>query len=224
MSGLALVSAAALFWIAWALMPGVGVTDPREIFALVSTQRVWVGVSVVVQLVSAALYAPALVGLIGEVDRRHISGVRWAGVLLLIGAMGSAADAVLHLLAFAMTAPGLERQTLVTVMAFMQGPGLVLLAPMILSFFAGGAGLSFAFAARGVVPRWNARLHGAAVAVACIGGALASAGFVPARVVGLAALGLVSAAQIGIGIALWEDRARRHAPATTPYPSAGLTL
>jgi hypothetical protein len=42
--------------------------------------------------------------------------------LLLLGAMGSAADAVLHLLAYAMTAPGLDRGPLLEVMAFMQGP------------------------------------------------------------------------------------------------------
>ena len=219
MSGVVLVSAAALFWIAWALMPGVGVTDPREIFALVSTQREWVAASVVVQLVSAALYAPALIGIVGDGVHRDVKAVRWAVVLLLVGAMGSAADAVLHLLAYAMTAPGVERESLVAVMAFMQGPGLVLLAPMILSFFIGGAGLSFALARRDVVSRWNPRLHGAAVAVAVIGGAMASAGLMPARVVGLAALGLVSAAQIGIGMALWEGREVRRGPATKSQPA-----
>jgi hypothetical protein len=74
--------------------------------------------------------------------------------------MGSAADAVLHLLAYAMTAPGLDT------MAFMQGPGLLLLAPLILCFFVGGAWLSVALARAGIVPRWNPLLHGAAVGVA----------------------------------------------------------
>jgi hypothetical protein len=44
-------------------------------------------------------------------------------------------------------------------MAFMQGPGLLLLAPLIASFFLGGAWLSRAFARAGVVSRWNARLY-----------------------------------------------------------------
>jgi hypothetical protein len=80
--------------------------------------------------------------------------------------MGSAADAVLHLLAYAMTAPGLDTGSLLRVMAFMQGPGLLLLAPLILCFFVGGAWLSVALARAGIVPRWNPLLHGAAVGVA----------------------------------------------------------
>jgi hypothetical protein len=80
-----------------------------------------VEISVVVQLVSAVLYVPALLGLLARTRLGRIRGVRWGAALLLIGAMGSAADAVLHLLAYAMTAPNLDRATLVTVMTFMQG-------------------------------------------------------------------------------------------------------
>jgi hypothetical protein len=118
--------------------------------------------------------------------------------------MGSAADAVLHLLAYAMTAPGLDTGSLLRVMAFMQGPGLLLLAPLILCFFVGGAWLSVALARAGIVPRWNPLLHGAAVGVAGVGGALASAGLVSPRIVGLAFLALVSAAQVAVGVALWR--------------------
>ena len=203
-TGAALVAGAASFWAAWALMPGVGIVDPRHIFAIVAERRGLVALSVVLQLVSAALYAPAIVGLAADprVNRRP---VRLAATLLAIGAMGSAADAVLHLLAYAMTAPGLDREAQVPVMAFMQGPGLRLLTPLLLAFFAGGAWLSVAFARAGLVARWNVRAHPLALGVAVIGVALAGVGAVlPARLAGLTALGLVSAAHVGVGLALYR--------------------
>jgi hypothetical protein len=196
-------AAALLFWLAWALMPGVGVTDAEQIFQLVSAQRSLVLWSVVLQLVSAALYVPGTLAIISDEGRRRVRGVRWGTALMLMGAMGSAADAVLHLLAYAMTAPGLERAPLARVMTFMQGPGLVLLAPMILSFFVGGVLLSVAFARIGVVSRWNPRLHGIALLLAVFGGLLAGSGLLPPRAVGLATLGSVSIAQAWIGLALW---------------------
>ncbi len=45
-------------------------------------------------------------------------------------------------------------------MTFMQGPGLLLLAPLIACFFLGGGGLSLALAHNDVVSPWNARLQG----------------------------------------------------------------
>jgi hypothetical protein len=203
-----LTMAATLFWVSWLLMPGVGVTDAGQILDLVSSQRPLVLASVIVQLVSAALYAPGLVAVVAEVGAAAPAALRRGAWLLLVGAMGSAADAVLHLLAFAMTAPGLDRTTLVRVMTFMQGPGLVIVAPLIVSFFAGGAMLSRALAAADVVSRWNARLHGLALGVAILGGAAASAQLVSARLVGLVVLGLVAAAQAWIGLALSRRTAR----------------
>ena len=61
------------------------------------------------QLVSAALYAPALVGILTHAGLGADPGVRRACVVLLVGAMGSAADAVFHLFAYAMTAPDLDK-------------------------------------------------------------------------------------------------------------------
>lgn len=201
-TGLSLVVAALLFWIAWLLMPGVGVTDAREIFSLVASQRRLVAVSVVSQLVSAVLYVPAMLGVVTDVMLGSIKLVRlWAGILL-VGAMGSASDAVLHLLAYAMTEPGLETEALVSVMEFMQGPGLMLLAPLIVCFFLGGGGLSLAFANARVVSPWNFRLHLIAIAVAVGGGLLAGQGLIPPRAVGLTTLGIVSAAQAWIGVCL----------------------
>jgi hypothetical protein len=202
MSGVALVGAAALFWISWVLMPGVGVTDPHQIFELVASRRSSVVASVVVQLVSAVLYVPALLGLVSyrAVGRRR--GVKWGVGLLLVGAMGSAADAVLHLLAYAMTSPDVDRAAVTSVMAFMQGPGLMLLAPLILSFFVGGGLLSFTLAAEGSISPWSPRLHLIGVAVALAGGGLASAGLMSGRVAGLAALAAIAAAQGCVGFSL----------------------
>jgi hypothetical protein len=208
MTGWSFIAAGLLFWLSWVLMPGVGIVDPAHIFAIVATRRGLVLASVVLQLISAAAYAPALVGLIADVRFGGQRSIRVGAALLAMGAMGSAADAVLHLLAFAMTAPGRDPLAQIPVMAFMQGPGLVLLAPMLLAFFAGGACLSVALARIGVVSRWNVRAHPAALAAALSGLALAGLGapaFV-ARLFGLAALGLVGAAHAGIG---WALRGRR---------------
>ena len=202
MSGITLIVAAVLFWISWALMPGVGVTNPNEIFKLVGAARPWVAASVVTQLISAVLYVTALQGVVGNSRIGHFRGVRWGAGLLAVGAMGSVADAVLHLLAYAMTAPGVDRAAVTPVMAFMQGPGLVVHAPMILSFFVGGPVLASALARIGVASRWNAPLHLIGVALAVVGGGLASAGWMSSRVVGLAVLATISVAQAWTGTAL----------------------
>jgi hypothetical protein len=212
MAGFWLVAAATLFWLSWIFMPGVGVTDPHQIFELVARQRPLVAASVVMQLASAVCYVPAMIGMLADPRLARGRAFRWAAGLMLAGAMGSAADAVLHLLAYAMTYPGLERPALVPVMSFMQGPGLVLLAPLIVSFFAGGAVLSFALAKIKAVSPWNAGLHLVGVAVAVGGGMLAGSSLVAPRAVGLTFLGLVSAAQAWAGVALWRRR-RRSAPA-----------
>ena len=66
-----LTAAATLFWVSWLLMPGVGVTAAGQIFDLVSSQRSLVLASVILQLGSAALYVPGLVGAGVEVARRE---------------------------------------------------------------------------------------------------------------------------------------------------------
>jgi hypothetical protein len=201
-AGAALVAAAALFWISWILMPGVGVTDARRIFELVSAQRPLAAASVVVQLVSAVLYVPPLLGVVARPDLGTRRDVQWGAGLWLVGATGSAADAVLHLLAYAMTAPGLDPAPLVPVMEFMQGPGLLLLAPLLAAFFVGGAWLSVSLGRAGVVSRWNPALHGLALVVALAGAAAARADLVAPRLVGLAFLLVICAAQAWLGVAL----------------------
>ncbi len=203
LAGASLVVAAALFWLSWLLMPGVGITDAERILDLVGQQAARVRVSVAAQLLSAACYAPALVGIVATRRLRRQRAVRAGAILLSIGAMGSAADAVFHLLAAEMVAPGVDRAAVLPVMARMQGAGLLFIAPLILAFFAGSAVLTHGFVRAGVVSRANPLLLALALALALIGGPLA-AGTAAARAVGLAVLGLVSASQAWLGLALWR--------------------
>jgi len=197
-----LLAASVLFWISWSLMPGVGVTDTRMILERVALQRDAVWLSTVLQLVSAACFAPPLVAL-GRVGRARGSRALEVGaVVLAIGAMGSAADAIFHLLAYYMTAPGMQQDALVPLMDAMQGPGLAVLAPMLLAFFVGAAVLAIGAANVGLVSRRNPWMHAAAVAVALSAPLWAKGNPAAARVVGLAVLGLVSLSLAGIGLGM----------------------
>lgn len=200
-AGRCLAGAAVLFWISWALMPGVGVTDAAQILALVGPRRTSVAWSAALQLVSAVLYVPALLGIVASPLGAR-AAVRWGAGLLLVGAMGSGADAVFHILAYAMTAPDLDPATLIPVMTFMQGPGLLMIAPLILAFFVGSVWLAIALARAGAIAPWNPWLYALAPLVIAIGGTLARGGMVAPRIVGLSMLAVVSAAQAHAGIGL----------------------
>jgi hypothetical protein len=190
-SGISLIAAASLFWLSWRLMPGVGVTDAGRIFELVGSQRTTVMISIIAQLASAALYVPALFGIACRRELAASRAVRWGSGLLLLGAMGSAGDAIFHLVAYAMTGPGMDRGAMLPVMTFLQGPGLLLVAPFIASFFAGGVWLSIALARMGKVSWANVCAHAAAVAAGLLGG-------------GLLLLACVSLAQAWAGAALMQ--------------------
>jgi hypothetical protein len=164
--------------------------------------------SVITQLLSAALYIPALLGISYETDQASNAGIRWGIGLLLLGAMGSAIDAVFHLVAYAMTMPGLEPDSLLKVMVFMQGPGLRIVAPFILGFFVGGIFLSIALARNGAVSKASAYMYLLMLAIAVVGGAAASAGLLPSRIVGLSVLGAVSISQVLIGFELSRNHRR----------------
>ena len=75
-------------------MPGVGVTDTATIFSLVAAHRHDVFLSVVLQLLSSALYAPGIAGLRSAEPARQSIALRTGSLLLVVGAMGSAADAI----------------------------------------------------------------------------------------------------------------------------------
>ena len=200
------MAAAASFWLSWLLMPGVGITDAGRILDLVGQHPVRVRASVALQLLSAACYAPALVGIVATRRLRRQRAIRAGAILLSIGAMGSAADAVFHLLAVEMAAHGIDRAAVVPVMARMQGGGLLFIAPMILAFFVGSGVLALGFTRAGVVPRANPLLVLLAVALAAVGGSLAAGNAGAARAVGLAVLGLVSASQAWLAVAIVRRR------------------
>ena len=129
----ALAPGAAFVWLAWSLMPDAATNDARVILAAVSGARASVRASALVQLAGAALLVP---GLVGELLSRP--GARRAGtVLMLLGALGMAADAVYHQLAYEMTAPGVARDAQMSVMVAMQTHELPPLIPLLLSFIVG---------------------------------------------------------------------------------------
>lgn len=188
-TGALLVVAEALFWISWVLMPGVGVTDTMVIFALAGQSRANVFASVVLQLVSAAAFAPALVG----IEAASTSRLSRAGtVLLLVGAMGSAAGAIFHLVAYEMTAPGIDLASVAPIMRRLQGPGLGLLLPFVLAFFTGHAFLASALRKRGPSARVGAWTLALSPLVIVVGAPSVHAGLIAGRIVGLAFLAAVS--------------------------------
>lgn len=187
--------AAAAFFGAWLLMPGVGITDAQRIFDLVGAHRGQVLASSVLQLFSAACYAPAAVALV--IAR---PALRVPATLLLVGAMGSAADAIFHLFAYEMTAPGAPSEALLPVMARMQGPGLVWILPLILSFFV-GTGLLARAAHRADGRRGGRRVAIALLLVLALLFTLAFARvIVPGRAIGLGVLAWVAASQIRVAL------------------------
>ena len=100
-SGEYLIGAACSFWMAWFLMPGLGVTDTREIFRLVGSHRANVSLSTFLQLCSAVVYVLAMVRLAADPQLGAKRAIRGSAVVVLLGALGSAADSVLHRLAYA---------------------------------------------------------------------------------------------------------------------------
>ena len=195
--------ASALFWLSWLLMPGVGVTDTAIIFELVSQRRSEVFASVALQLVSAAAYAPGTAGLLLAEHAHTSRTLRLGCVLLLIGAMGSAADAIFHLVAFEMTAPNVLTPAMIPVMQRLQGPDLGLLLPMVFAFFAGHGLVAWAWRQKSPLARRGLQLQ-ACIPLIIVAGAVArKADLVSGRVVGLAVLAALSAslALVGLGVA-----------------------
>ncbi|MDX2170778.1 MAG: hypothetical protein SF182_27150 [Deltaproteobacteria bacterium] len=197
-----LIFASIAFWLSWVLMPGVGITDARQILDRVGTHRGQVYLSVVLQLFSAAAYAPGLAGVLLSDVARHSRGVRIGAIVLLIGAMGSAADAIFHLVAYEMTAPGLTGEQLEVIMRQLQGPDLALLLPFVAAFFIGHATLVAGLRLQRVVSSASTALLTAAPLFAVAGAAAASAGLVPARLVGLTVLAAVAGSLVLVGVAL----------------------
>ncbi|HEY8086934.1 MAG TPA: hypothetical protein VIF09_03795 [Polyangiaceae bacterium] len=199
--GFYLVLASAAFWASWALMPGVGVTDTAVIFALVGQHRAAVFTSVAVQLASSAAYAPGVAGILATGERPSPI-VRTGGALLLMGAMGSAADAVFHLVAYEMTAPGIAAAAVAPVMQQLQGADLAMLLPFVVAFFLGHVLVVTELRRRGRFARAGFRVLLASPLVLVAGGSIARFGLVPGRVVGLALLGALSGSLALVGASM----------------------
>src|SRR4029077_14075764 len=114
LSALALALGAALLWTAWALMPDAATNDAAHILTAVAGARPAVHLSALLQLAGAALVVPGLAAETAP-DRRTRAGA----TLTLLGAVGMAADAVYHQLAYAMTAPGIAQDAILPVMTQM---------------------------------------------------------------------------------------------------------
>src|ERR1044071_3159471 len=101
MIGWLLIHAALAFWISWFLMPDPGTTDTKHILEIVKEDRATVLSSVIIQIISSALYLVAFFLLV----RKHFSNktILTGAILFGIGAMGLCADAFFHLLAYFMT-------------------------------------------------------------------------------------------------------------------------
>src|SRR5262249_25453766 len=105
-AGVVLVFAAVTFWVAWALMPDAGTNDAAHILDAVRVNRDAVRWSILVQLISSAAFVPAVV-FARPASARALTGA----CLVLVGAMGMAADAIFHLAAYYMTAEGVPNES-----------------------------------------------------------------------------------------------------------------
>ena len=137
----------------------LGITDTHEIFRIVTPQRGEVLAASIMQLISAALFVPAMIGIIRNVGAPVTAKVWLPASVVVLGTLGLATDALDHLLSYAMTAPGVDQDAQVEVMEFMQGPGLLLIFPLIASFFVGMAWLSVRYAKAGAISRWIPGLY-----------------------------------------------------------------
>jgi hypothetical protein len=209
LTGCALTAGAICLWIAWALMPDAATNNADHILMAVATSRGNVRASALLQLLGAALVVPGLVAE-GAPERGTRAGV----VLLLWGAMGMAADAVYHQLAFEMTARGVARDAVLPVMAKMQLVDLRPLVPLLLAFLMGAIVLGRQRVRRRLGSRWAARMLMAPAIIIPIGVVAVAALGIPRRIVVLVTLGAICGGLIGVGL----ERAR--ADKAPPEPAA----
>lgn len=200
-----LVGAALLFAAAWYLVPSAGETDTMAIFNAVTPARGEMLAAGILQLAAAALYVPAMVGIIRNRSVPGADNLWRPAAVLIVGTLGLATDALDHILAYAMTAPGIDQASQVETMQFMQGEALLLISPLIASYFVGAVWLSIAYARAGAISRWNPGLYAVAAFVAAGGSALAHAGdVIDSYVIGVLTLWTIAAAQLWLGVVLWR--------------------
>lgn len=195
LAGWALAAGSICLWLAWALMPDAATNDAAHILAAVGAQRAAVHRSTILQLAGAALLVPGLVAQ-GAPER----GTRTGAIALLWGAMGMAADAVYHQLAYEMTAPGVALDAMLPVMTRMQTDELRPLVPLLLMFLAGAVLLGAQRLRRRLGPAWIAALLMAPVVTIPLGVVTVTALGAPRRAVVLTTLGAICAGLISLGL------------------------
>jgi hypothetical protein len=132
LAGVALAAGAGCIFVAWTLMPDAATNDAGHILSAVTSARARVHASALLQLLGSALLVP---GLVAQARERPTTTLGVIGTLW--GALGMAADAVFHQLAYEMTAPGLAREALLPVMEKMQTAELAPHLPLLLAFVIG---------------------------------------------------------------------------------------
>jgi len=201
-AGFCWLGAAVAFWLAWFLMPLPGTTDAAFILEQVGAARVQVYWSVALQLVSSALFVPALLGLTSLTPLRDSRPGFVAAALVGVGVTGFAADAIYHLLAYEMSLPGVAREAMLPVMERFQSADLVFVAPQLL-FLLGGVGfLGWVAARAGAASPRLPRVLAGALALLVVGGVAVRALGTGRRELALAVLALFSVAvnQLGWGL------------------------
>ncbi|AAS71744.1 hypothetical protein GS518_16025 [Leptospira interrogans] len=152
-TGILLIFAAITFWISWFLMPDPGTTDARHILEIVKVSRNFVWYSAITQIVSSVCYIIALFSLadlITSQKKTTLSGF----VLFGIGVLGMCSDAFFHLLAYYMTDDSVFiQENVIIIMNFMQTKGVIILVPLLLSFFIGSLILSIGLKLQNVISK-----------------------------------------------------------------------
>jgi hypothetical protein len=194
------------FVVAWALMPLPGTRDTELILREVALVRESVWASAAIQMLAATMWAVAVV-LVPTPPRARRTW--WAGLALFsVGAtVFDAADAIFHLVAYELTAPGVAPETARGVMLRMQGPDLAFLVPSLLALAAGIVVLSIAAVRAGLVPRTTYALFGIALGIIPL--RLASSGPFWPWILSLAIVTVLVSPIAAVGAAL----ARRDGPA-----------
>lgn len=198
LAGALLIFAAVTFWFGWWLMPDAGTNDAAHILAVVRENRDSVWWSALVHIVSAVCFVPAVLGI--EARRDCASGGSQIGAaLVLVGAMGSCADAFFHLIAYYMTADTVNVTAMAVPMQLLQTNGIRFLVPLLLALPVGGLVYARALRKDGATSAWPARLFVAALLSAVGGGLLVRFVAADRHAVVLIALGLISAGYALLG-------------------------
>jgi hypothetical protein len=180
-------------------MPEPGTVDAAFILRAIAAQRTDVLVSAIVQTMCAVAIVPAVL----SVGASKSTLVRVGAVLTPVGALGNAADAVYHQMAYEMTAVDVNQAAMLPVMTRMQTHQIGLLVPLLLSFFPGAACLCIGLAREGRGPRRVGSLFAIALGLGVAAAVAARTLGISPRPITLTALGVFSAALAGTG---WEMR------------------